>query len=45
MLTFKKGEDVKFIDPNSDLIPLLEADGWVVELKEVPTEKAAKKNG
>lgn len=28
MLTFKKDDAVKYIDPKSDLIPILEAEGW-----------------
>jgi len=37
MLTFKKDDFVKYIDPQSDLVPLLKDAGWVVEGDE-PTE-------
>lgn len=33
MLTFKKGEDTKLIDPESKLIPRLLEDGWKEESK------------
>ncbi len=29
MLTFKKADGVKYVDPNSALIPLLVEQGWV----------------
>jgi hypothetical protein len=31
MLTFKKGDWVKFIDPSSTLISVLKAEGWKAE--------------
>jgi hypothetical protein len=31
MITFTKGESVKFIDEGSSLIPLLKLDGWKAE--------------
>lgn len=34
MLEFKKDGNLKLIDPESNLIPLLKADGWVVEGEE-----------
>lgn len=39
MLTFKKSDEVKFIDPDSSLIPVLMGQGWVVEVK--PSKKKA----
>jgi len=33
MLTFKKGDLVKYINPESDLIPVLKKDGWVEQKK------------
>jgi len=38
MLTFKKGDFVKYINPESDLIPILRKDGWV-EQKKKPVKK------
>lgn len=34
MLTFKKGDAVKFIDPESSLIPVLKHEGWKAEGEE-----------
>lgn len=34
MLEFKKNGKLKLIDPESNLIPLLKADGWIVEGEE-----------
>lgn len=31
MLKFEKDGNVKLIDPNSQLIPILKEDGWIVE--------------
>lgn len=31
MITYKKGDDVKYIKPGSKLIPIIEADGWKAE--------------
>jgi hypothetical protein len=43
MLTFKKGDAVKFIDPQSSLIDVLDAQGWELqEDKPAKTEKKAK---
>jgi hypothetical protein len=40
VITFRKGEAVKFIDEGSVVIPVLRADGWVadgeVEVEETP---------
>jgi len=33
MITLKKGDAVKYIDPSSTLIPVLKADGWKAESK------------
>lgn len=43
MLKFTKGDAVKIIDPKSDLINILDADGWVLE--DEPKAKKAKDNG
>lgn len=43
MLTFTKGESVKYIDPNSSLIERLVADGWVTDKVEVDDEREALK--
>lgn len=42
MLKFKKGDNVKSVDPKSDLIEALKNDGWV-EVKPKPKKKASKK--
>lgn len=42
MITFKKGDAVKYIDPESKLIPILEADGWEAEKKAVRHKKEEK---
>lgn len=42
MLTFKKGEDFKYIDENSSLIEKLKANGWEL-VKLVEEEKPKKK--
>lgn len=44
MLTFKKGENVKYIDPESRLIPVLEADGWQSDVEEKPKRGRQKKD-
>lgn len=31
MITYKKGDGVKYIKPGSKLIPIIEADGWKAE--------------
>jgi hypothetical protein len=46
MLTFKKGDAVKFIDPDSSIIPVLEADGWSKEnatVRDEPTGAVRKR--
>lgn len=43
MLTFTKGDRVKYIDPNSSLIERLVADGWVTDKVEVDDEREALK--
>lgn len=40
MITFKKGDAVKLIDPKSSLIPFLLEDGWK---EDKPKEKPKKK--
>jgi hypothetical protein len=45
MLKFTKEDKVKIIDPKSDLVNILDADGWVFEEdpKTKPEGKKAKK--
>ncbi len=43
MLTFKKDDKTKFIEKDSKLIPILEADGWAVD-KPKSEPKKKKKN-
>lgn len=39
MLKFTKGDSVKFIDPESKLIPRLIADGWKSDDMDTPEEE------
>lgn len=39
MMKFTKGGLVKLIDQNSSLVPLLRADGWVVEGETPPARR------
>lgn len=34
--SYRKGDDVKKVSPDSKLIPLLEADGWKAEVHDQP---------
>lgn len=43
MLTFKKGDAVKVIDPQSSLIDVLDADGWELQDDKPETEKPKRK--
>lgn len=47
MLKFIKDDSVKFIDPDSSLVDILVADGWVLadNPQDEPKVKKAKNNG
>ena len=43
MLTFKKDNQTKIIDPKSNLVSILKKDGWEVEGDKPKTVKKSKK--
>ena len=41
--SYRKGDDVKKVSPDSKLIPLLEADGWEAEVYDQPQAPKVRK--
>jgi hypothetical protein len=42
MLTFKKGDSVKYLNENSKLIPIIEAEGWKLEVDKKTSKEETK---